>query len=105
MSRNIVHKAAGIAMTAVMALTGCMGQIGGIVQAEDIAGAGDTAYGMAEETDAPENEPCYYLTLPKKDHLEYAFQEEHIYIPDPDDRTDEEKKDILLTYREGCFRT
>ena len=101
MSRNIVHKAAGIAMTAVMALTGCMGQIGGIVQAEDIAGAGDTAYGMAEETDAPENEPCYYLTLPKKDHLEYAFQEEHIYIPDPDDRTDEEKKDILLTYREG----
>ena len=102
MSRNIVHRAAGIAMTAVMALSGCMGQICGIaLAAEDTAVIGDPAMEMAETAASFEDESYYYVTLPQTEHLEYRPQEDHIYIPDTDERPDDEKKDILLIYREG----
>ena len=102
MSRNIIHRAAGIAMTAVMALSGCMGQICGIaLAAEDTAVIGDPAMEMAETAASYEDESYYYVTLPQTEHLEYRPQKDHIYVPDPDERTDDEKKDILLIYREG----
>ena len=62
MSRNIVHRAAGIAMTAVMALSGCMGQICGIaLAAEDTAVIGDPAMEMAETAASYEDESYYYV--------------------------------------------
>ena len=98
MTNRIIQKVCGFAASAVMALSGIAGPVAN-AWAEDsvaLAGAG------AEENVQPEEAPVLYrITLPWTEHLIIEPEKDHIYIPDPDMRTEEEMKDILLTYEAG----
>lgn len=98
MTNRIIQKVCGFAASAVMALSGIAGPVAN-AWAEDsvaLAGAG------AEEKVQPEEAPVLYrITLPWTEHLIIEPEKDHIYIPDPDMRTEEEMKDILLTYEAG----
>ena len=98
MTNKIIQKVCGFAVSAAMALSGIAGPVSTAL-AEDfaaLAGAG------AEENVQPEEVPVLYrITLPWTEHLIIEPEKEHIFIPDPDTRTEEEKKDVLLTYEAG----
>lgn len=98
MTKKIIQKVCGFAVSAAMALSSIAGPVAD-VWAEDsaaLAGAG------AEENIQPEQVPVLYrITLPWTEHLIIEPEKDHIYIPDPDMRTEEEMKDILLTYEAG----
>ena len=92
MTNRIIQKVCGFAASAVMALSGIAGPVAN-AWAEDsvaLAGAG------AEENVQPEEAPVLYrITLPWTEHLIIEPEKDHIYIPDPDMRTEEEMKDIV----------
>ena len=97
MTKKIIQRVCGFAVSAAMALSSIAGPVAD-VWAEDsvaLAGAG------AEESVQPEEPVLYRITLPWTEHLIIEPEKDHIYIPDPDMRTEEEMKDILLTYEAG----
>ena len=98
MTKKIIQKVCGFVVSAAMAL-GSIAGLAAEVWAEEsaaLAGAG------AEENVQPVEEPVWYrITLPWTEHLIIEPETEHISIPDPDMRTEREKKDILLTYKAG----
>ena len=106
MTKKIIQKACGLAMSAMVALTSVMNPVQE-AWAEDAAalagtGAGEAALAEAGEGSAPADAPVlYWITIPETEHLIVEPEKEHIYIPDPDTRTEEEKKDIILSYEAG----
>ena len=98
MTKKIIQKVCGFAVSAAMAFGSIAGPAADVWAGESavLAGAG------AEENVQPEEAPVLYrITLPWTEHLIIEPEKDHIYIPDPDMRTEEEMRDTLLTYEAG----
>ena len=98
MAKKIIQKVCGFAVSAAMALSSIACPVTDVWADDSVALAG----AGAEETVQQEEPPVLYqITLPWTEHLVMEPEKEHVFIPDPDTRTEEEKKDILLTYEAG----
>ena len=98
MAKKIIQKVCGFAVSAAMALSSIAGPVADVWAEESAALAGA---GAEEAVQQEEHPVLYQITLPWTEHLVMEPETEHVFIPDPDTRTEEEKKDILLTYEAG----
>ena len=98
MTKKIIQKVCGFAMSAAMALSSIAGPMADVWADDSVALAGA---GAEENVQLEEPPVLYRITLPWTEHLIIEPETDHIYTPDPDMRTEEEMRDILLTYEAG----